>query len=240
VAEAIDAENWDRVAPELFDRLRLREPLAQAFHALGLEGESGCRGAARVKALLLTQCGAPMQARDDSGKAAPESGAEAAEMKPARKPPDVKAQPAAYALLVPPGLWEDPDICWLTGAHMAGDHTYLVREPYEELLWWLALPRLLRLAESAEPHRADAAIILDDINKALVTLEGAGYRLDQLLEPDTTSTREPAHRPQNEALETVPKTGPQAGPDPEELEPQEPIAAKPVGPKDPEGPPEEY
>jgi hypothetical protein len=115
-----------------------------------------------------------------------------------------------------------------------------VREPYEELLWWLALPRLLRLAESSEPHRADAAIILDDINKALVTLEGAGYRLDELLEPEGTSATAPAQRPQKEALETVPKTGPQPGLDPEKLEPQEPIAAKPVGPKDPDGPPEEY
>ena len=240
LAEAIDAENWDRVAPELFDRLRLREPLAQAFHALGLEGENGWRGAARVKALLLTHSGAGKPAHTEPREAALEPAAKAEDKEPVRKTPEQKAQPATYALLVPPGLWEDPDICWLTGAHMAGDHTYLVREPYEELLWWLALPRLLRLAESAEPHRADAAIILDDINKALVTLEGAGYRLDALLEPEPDATAESAERTQKEALETVPKTGPHPGPDPEKLEPQEPIAAKPVGPKDPDGPPEEY
>jgi glycosidase len=240
LAEAVDAENWDRVAPDLFDRLRLREPLAQAFHALGLEGENGWRGAARVKALLLTHSNAAMLGREQSGKATPESAAKPTDTQPARKTPETMTQPASNALLVPPSLWEDPDICWLTGAHMAGDHTYLVREPYEELLWWLALPRLLRLAESAEPHRADAAIILDDINKALVTLEGAGYRLDELLEPEPEPPAESAKRPQKEALETVPKTGPQAGPPPDKLTPEEPVASKPVGPKDPEGPPENY
>jgi hypothetical protein len=141
-------------------------------------------------------------------------------------------------LVVPPGLWEDPDVCWLTGAHVADEHTYVVREPYEQLLWWLSLPRLLRLAEAPEPHRADAAMILDDIHKALVTLEGAGYRLDELLEPEDSAGA--SQKPEKEALETVPKTGPQPGPDPEKLEPQEPVAAKPVGPVDPDGPPEEY
>ncbi len=37
LAESIDAENPERVALDLFDRLRLREPFAQAFAALGFE-----------------------------------------------------------------------------------------------------------------------------------------------------------------------------------------------------------
>jgi glycosidase len=238
LAEAIDAENWDRIAVDLFDRLRLREPLAQAFHGLGLEGEDGWRGAARVKALLLVQAGtgATTTARTAETGRQPAP----AQATPAGTPQvggTAKPQIAAHALGVPPGLWGDPDVCWLTGAHVAENHTYLVRESYEELLWWLMLPRLLRLAEAPSPHRADAAILLDDVNKALVTLGGAGYRLDELLEPEET---EPTAAAEKEALETVPKTGPQAGPDPENLEPQEPVTAKPVGPKEPDGPPEEY
>ena len=55
-AEAIDSSQPERTAVEVFDRLRLREPVAQAFHALGLEGEEGWRAAARLKALLLVEC----------------------------------------------------------------------------------------------------------------------------------------------------------------------------------------
>jgi glycosidase len=242
VAEAIDPENWYQIAVELFDRLRLREPLAQAFNALGLEGEDGWRAAARVKALLLVQSGAGMRVKAGPLQPAGESSKEPVEATPAPQPVKAKEQIAEHVLGVPPGLWEDSDVCWLTGAHVAGEHTYIVREPYEQLLWWLSLPRLLRLAESAEPHRADAAMVLDDVNRALVGLETAGYKLDELLEPErvTEDAVETAQRPEKEALHTVPKTGPETGPGPEDLEPQEPVSAKPVGPKDPDGPPEEY
>jgi hypothetical protein len=57
LAESIDAEKPERVALDLFDRLRLREPFAQAFAALGFEGEEGWRVAARVKVGLLTGAG---------------------------------------------------------------------------------------------------------------------------------------------------------------------------------------
>jgi glycosidase len=214
LAQAIDPENSHQIAVDLFDRLRLREPLSQAFHALGLEGEDGWSGAARVKALLLVQSAAAIKPRAISA----EAGVAAEEpVKASAAPHITQAQAAADALIVPPGLWDDPDVCWLTGAHVADDHTFLVREAYEELLWWLALPRLLRLAESPAPQRADAAIILDDINKALVTMEGAGYRLDEVLEPEETAMAESENspRPDKEALETVPKTGPQSGPQPD-------------------------
>ena len=46
-----------RVALDLFDRLRLREPFAQAFAALGFEGEEGWRVAARIKVVLLSGAG---------------------------------------------------------------------------------------------------------------------------------------------------------------------------------------
>ena len=58
LAESIDAENPERVALDLFDRLRLREPFAQAFAALGFEDEEGWRAAARIKVLLLSGAGA--------------------------------------------------------------------------------------------------------------------------------------------------------------------------------------
>jgi hypothetical protein len=231
LAEAIDSKNRDQFALDLFDRLRLREPLAQAFHALGLDGEDGWSGAALVKALLLVQSGAGTKTSAEAE--------EEAEASTAAQGASAQAAALADALIVPPGLWEDPDICWLSGAHVADDHTYLVREQFEELMWWLALPQLLDLAESPAPRRADASIILDDIHKALATLEDAGYRLDEVLEPEDAAAAEAtdSNEPEEDALESAPKAS--AEPDAEASDPQEPVSATPVGPKDPDGPPEE-
>src|SRR5215472_404467 len=55
LAEAVGEQHPRRAALDLFDRLRLREPLAQTFHVLGFEGEEGWRAAARIKALLLVE-----------------------------------------------------------------------------------------------------------------------------------------------------------------------------------------
>jgi hypothetical protein len=80
-------------------------------------------------------------------------------------------------------LWLDPDVRWLTGAHEAEGHEYLVREDYEELLWWLQLPSLLHLAGEAAPSRAAIEQISGSIDEALATVESAGYRVDRLNGP---------------------------------------------------------
>ena len=51
LAESAAAQNPERLALDLFDRLRLREPLGNAFSALGFEGEESWRVAARIKYL---------------------------------------------------------------------------------------------------------------------------------------------------------------------------------------------
>jgi glycosidase len=87
------------------------------------------------------------------------------------------------AALIPPALWDDPDLRWLAGVHEAEGHTYLVRESYESLLWALALPALLRLAASAVLTPAEPAQLARRIAEALQRAEAAGYRLDLLLAP---------------------------------------------------------
>jgi len=57
LAESIDVENTAQVALDLFDRLRLREPFAEIYTRLGLEGEEAWRVAARIKVVLLTGAG---------------------------------------------------------------------------------------------------------------------------------------------------------------------------------------
>ncbi len=225
-AEAIDATRPEQSAVDVFDRLRLREPLAQAFHALGLEGEEGWRAAARIKALLLIECDACLEAAEATAEAAKAvsqdegtnataeivsqdaiaavaasssrngarepapaastsslaAAAEALASEASSKTPTAQtSRHSADDLLIPPQFWGDPDVRWLTGAHLSEGKTYLVREPFEQLLWWLQLPALFRMATAAKPSRADALLIGKKVDRAHAVLEAAGYRLDRLL-----------------------------------------------------------
>ncbi|HTB96341.1 MAG TPA: alpha-amylase family glycosyl hydrolase [Terracidiphilus sp.] len=188
LAEALDKEHPRATAIELFDRLRLRETLGHAFGALGMEGEDNWRAAARVKALLVvraqkerTMVEAPRVAEAEL----PAKAALATDGKVAKAEREVPKAPAAIALpkpepLIATELWHDPDVRWLAGVHAAEGHEYLVREPYEELLWWLQIPALLRLAGTASPDRAAAPVIRDKVQTALDAAAAAGYRLDRL------------------------------------------------------------
>jgi hypothetical protein len=184
LAESIDTANSVRVALDLFDRLRLREPFAKAFAALGFEGEEAWRVAARVKVGLLTGAGVGEPQ---------EASTEAATVSDGR-----------VALL--PALWLDPDVRWLTGVHEAEGQTYLVRERYEELLWWLAMPSLLRLAGESAPSRAAVEKVSRTIEDALVTAEAAGYRVDLLLGPASPedAAEKTAHEAKSEVEAKVP------------------------------------
>jgi glycosidase len=177
LAESIDVKEPERVALDLFDRLRLREPFAQAFTALGFEGEEGWRVAARIKVVLLTGAGVGKQ------EAAPAQGETAAEGEAEIAQGGAETAPAAgdERVALAPALWFDPDVRWLTGVHEAEGHIYLVRELYEELLWWLLMPSLLRLAGEAAPSRDAIAKLSQTVDEALATAEAAEYRIDEFL-----------------------------------------------------------
>ena len=203
LAESIDRENPARMALDLFDRLRLREPFAQAFTALGFEGEESWRVAARIKVVLLTGAGVgkpeadAVEGEPAVGMAAEKSVAEtpveerdaaegeAEEAGPAASPAEPAAEETAAAgdekIALSAALWLDPDVRWLTGVHQTESHSYLVRELYEELLWWLLMPSLLRLAGEAAPSRAAVEEMSRTVEEALETAEAAGYRIDALL-----------------------------------------------------------
>jgi glycosidase len=194
LAESIDAQHPERVALDLFDRLRLREPFAQAFAALGFEGEEGWRVAARIKVVLLTGAGAGRQEENvtalrqspavadapvdvyEATTAEDELAIPASDPAPGEKTP-VEDEKVALS----PDLWLDPDVRWLTGVHEAEGKAYLVRESYEELLWWLLMPALLRLAGETTPSLAAVEQISKTVEEALTTAEAAGYRIDALL-----------------------------------------------------------
>ncbi len=205
LAESIDAERPAHAALDLFDRLRLREPFAQAFQALGDEGEEGWRAAARIKVVLLAGAGVlaePQQAATpEPEEEVPATAAKAAE--PARQPTTPEPQPPEEEeeeerVTLSPALWLDPDVRWLTGVHQAGEHNYLVREPYEELLWWMLMPSLLRLAGEAAPSRAEANRMAKTVEEALATAVAASYRVDALLGAEDTQPE--AAAPEAEAI----------------------------------------
>ncbi len=204
LAEAIDKEHTHATAIELFDRLRLREPLGQAFAAFGMEGEDGWRAAARIKALLVVHAQKEKgteNAFSDAlpttapGKAGIAADGAAPKIGQVQNRPSAELAPSEPQPLIAPDLWHDPDIRWLAGVHTAEGHEYLVREPFEELLWWLQIPSLLRLAGTASPDRAAAPVIRDRVQNALEAAEASGYRLDRLTGkaegPDTSPETEP-------------------------------------------------
>ncbi len=176
LAESSDPkqEHPARSALALFDRLHLREPLAKAFQAVGMEGDGAWRAAARIKLLLLV-----------------ESHAEAGTTE------------TSLPKIIPDDLWQDPDLRWLTGVHEAEGHDYIVREPYEELLWFLSLPTLLHIA-ALEPENYDIILSAqqEEIEESLTDLAAASYRLDKLTAPEPVEESEPADDPE---LETEPE-----------------------------------
>ncbi len=205
LASSIDPDVPESTALDLFDRLRLREPLAQAFAALGLEGEESWRAAARIKILLLTEANVGQTQAEETTTKVPRptastspsavaealvAASKASEPAPGQpqaegdKPKAKGSEPASEGekkSALPPALWLDPDVRWLTGVHKAEDHAYLVHELYEELLWWLPLPSLLKLAAEKAPNTKTVAALTQTVEEALAAANAAGYRVDVLL-----------------------------------------------------------
>ncbi len=214
LAQSIDVENPERVALDLFDRLRLREPFAKAFATLGFEGEEGWRVAARIKVVLLTGAGvgkaeevpAEAKAADAPEEPVATPAVTAAPIEVAAPEAKTQKPPAPQVeekVALSPALWLDPDVRWLTGVHEAAGHSYLVSELYEELLWWLLMPSLLRLAGEIAPSRTAVEEMSRTVEEALATAKAAGYRIDALLGQESAPEAgdEPAVEAESQVLE---------------------------------------
>jgi hypothetical protein len=193
LAESVNAVHPQRAALDLFDRLRLREPLGHAFDALGFEGEEAWRVAARIKVALLVE--AKVFTTEDEMAVVP------------------SARPVIPVLS--PALWQDPDVRWLTGAHEAEGRWYFIKESYEELLWWLQLPALCRMAEGnaaspllaagagAKAPASEAYAMAKAIAEAVEAATRAGYSIDALLAESEAVYA--AHSEPEAPKETAPK-----------------------------------
>ena len=186
LAESIDAKHPELAAVDVFDRLRLRQPLGIAFGTLGFEAEENWRVAARIKVALLVGSGVLTEDQDPvAGKAEVSKGPVEATspIKPAVPPLPSPAKPNMPSILSPV-LWKDPDVQWLTGVHKADGKEYFKKESYEDLLWWLQLPCLFTLGAQATPDRAKITQMTKSVVDAQEAAETAGYRVDVFLGQD--------------------------------------------------------
>jgi len=171
IVPAADPFDLPRIALDLFDLLRLREPLAHAFESLGFEAEESWRVAARIKVALLIEAGV-FAAAEPAQEPVPLPEASAAALS--------TPSPERPIPVLSPALWQDPDVRWLTGEHVAEGRSYFVKESYEELLWWLQLPALCKLAAESMPARSGIEQISRTVAAAAEAAELAAYRVDAL------------------------------------------------------------
>jgi hypothetical protein len=76
----------------------------------------------------------------------------------------------------------------------------LVRESYEELLWWLLMPSLLRMGSESAPSRIEMDDMRKTVEEALAAAESVGYRVDRLIAPEPDAAGPEAA--ESEAAET--------------------------------------
>jgi hypothetical protein len=143
----------DAVAAALFDRLRLRQPAAEVFAAAGLKGEERWRTAARLRASFAYSS---LLAGTDL-------------------PPDGAAG-APFSWL------RDPDLAWLVGVHEHEGVRYLVKEPFEKLLWWMTLRTLFAILEKPSVDPEGIAGLERRLRAHVRAVADRGYRVEALFE----------------------------------------------------------
>jgi hypothetical protein len=94
----------------------------------------------------------------------------------------LKYREPAEAWMRTAGFWADPDVRWLAGVNAADGVEYIHRERFEELICWLQLPALLRLASSPAFTAEQAAVLGAESGKLADLLAGSGYKLEEFLE----------------------------------------------------------
>jgi hypothetical protein len=75
------------------------------------------------------------------------------------------------------GWWSDPDVCWLTGLHHTKEGWYCNKELYEQLLWWSALPELMKTNPDPAAEKSRLQKISKSIETDVLAAQQANYRL---------------------------------------------------------------
>jgi hypothetical protein len=78
-------------------------------------------------------------------------------------------------------FWADPDVRWLAGVNTSSGITYFNREQFEELLAWLQLPTLIKIAQQDSTQAKAIADLESAFAAACEAAHDAGYRLDHYI-----------------------------------------------------------
>ncbi len=113
-------EDPDATSAQLFDALRLRQVMAQAFAKAGMSEEEKWRAAARVRASFAHASWIPLAKTTSRQSGGP------------------------FTWI------HDPDVAWLINVHEWQGERYFNKESYQQLLWWISLRPLLDLASGAQ------------------------------------------------------------------------------------------
>ena len=93
---------------------------------------------------------------------------------------DDPQKPAAALDLLVEHLQKSAETRWLAGVHEATGKTYFVKESFEQLLWWIQLPKLLRVKDLTQ-----ASAVFTEMEQGVETGSAAalaaGYEYDKLL-----------------------------------------------------------
>ncbi|MDP9051648.1 MAG: alpha-amylase family glycosyl hydrolase [Acidobacteriota bacterium] len=89
-------------------------------------------------------------------------------------------------------FWSDPDARWLAGVNTSAGVTYINREQFEELLAWLQLPALIKIAQQKTGQAKAIAELEAAFAATCEAAHAAGYQLQAFLtlakpQPQTSS-----------------------------------------------------
>ena len=79
-------------------------------------------------------------------------------------------------------FWEDPDVRWLAGLNASSGVDYLNQEKSEELLCWLELPSLLRIATETSHSMEEVPKVTETALELTDLLEKAGFNYEKFLD----------------------------------------------------------
>jgi glycosidase len=147
-----DPQEPARATERAIDGMRLREPIAGALEPLVPNAEDRWRLAAMLRASFAHAAWAP-------GFAV------------------MPGQTAGTMSWI-----HDPDVAWLVGVHEHEGVRYLVKEPFERLMWWMSLRTLLEIASAPQPDPKKVRALEQELNSRIEAARQAGYRLEQMLD----------------------------------------------------------
>jgi len=106
--------------------------------------------------------------------------------------------------------WSDPEMRWLLGWNEWQGHVYIAKEPYEQMLWWLRMPRLSQWSgRKTTAERRKAAEIDAAIRAASEGMSRLKYCVDTLadLPAESQKSSAPSIAPDGDDPDQAPAAG---------------------------------